>query len=195
VRQTPVEKIRRIVYLIVRPRAEWDRIAQETTSIDALLRGYVLPLALLPPIATIIGMSTFDRSWDPLHGYSVPSEEIFAAGAATYFAIVGSIFALAAIFVLIAPMFRVARDFRAALKVATYGAIPVLLAGATLVLPAMAVVGLAGSCHTCYLYWLGVRQVLHVPAGSGAEFVGIAIVMLALISALAGAAASAIGLL
>ena len=100
-----------------------------------------------------------------MHGYLVPAREIFAAGAATFFAIVGSIFALAAIFALIAPMFRSPRDFLAALKVATYGSIPVLLAGGTLLLPAMAIVGMAGLCHTLFLYWLGVHHVLKVPAG------------------------------
>ena len=190
-----METLRRIVYLIVRPRAEWELIAHEKTSVDALLRGYILPLALLAPIATMIGMSLFDRDWDPVHGFLVPSGEIIAASAATFFAIVGSIFALAAIFALIAPMFGSARNFLAALKVATYGAIPVLLAGATLVLPAMAIVGMVGLCHTLFLYWLGVHQVLKVPAGGGAEFVGISIVLLAFVSVLAGAAGSAIGLL
>lgn len=162
---------------------------------DALLRGYILPLALLAPIATVVGMKTFDRGWDPAHGYLVPADQILAAGAATYFAIVGSIFVLAAIFVAIAPMFGGERDYVSALKVATYGAIPVLLAGVTLLVPVMVIVGLVGLCHTLYLYWLGVRRVLHVPAGAGTEFVGISLLLLTIVSAVAGAAASAIGLL
>ena len=190
-----METLRRIVYVMFRPKAEWELIAEEKTSVDALLRGYILPLALLAPIATVIGMKIFDREWDPMHGYLVPPGDIFAAGAATFFAIVGSIFALAAIFALIAPMFGSPRNFLAALKVATYGAIPVLLAGATLVLPAMAIVGMVGLCHTLFLYWLGVHQVLKVPTGGSAEYVGISIVLLALVSAFAGAAGSAISLL
>ena len=90
-------------------------------------------------------------------------------------------------------MFRCARDFRAALKVATYGAIPVLLAGATLVLPVMALVGVAALCHTLFLFWLGADRVLHVPDGARAEFVGISIVLLVLASVIAGAIASGIG--
>jgi hypothetical protein len=190
-----MKTLRRIVCVIVRPKAEWDRIGAEETSVDALLRGYILPLALLAPVATVTGMTLFGRDWDPLHGYLVPPGEIFAAGATTFFGIVGSIFALAAIFYLIAPMFRSPRNFLAALKVATYGAIPVLLAGGTLVLPAMAIVGMAGLCHTLYLFWLGAQQVLKVPAGGGAEYVGISIVLLAFVSVLAGAAGSAISLL
>ena len=111
-------------------------------------------------------MKTFDRDWDPVHGFLVPAEQILAAGAATYFATVGSILVLAAIFTLIAPMFGATRDYLAALKVATYGAIPVMLAGATLFLPVMAIVAMVGLCHTLFLFWLGVRRVLNVPRGA-----------------------------
>jgi hypothetical protein len=59
----------------------------------------------------------------------------------------------------------------------------------------MAIVGIVGMCHTLYLFWLGARRILDVPKGSEAEFVGISIVLLTLVSALAGAAAGAIGIL
>ena len=75
-----METLRRIVYLVFRPTAEWDAIAAEKTSVDALLRGYILPLALLAPIATVIGMKTFDRDWDPVHGFLVPPEQILRGG-------------------------------------------------------------------------------------------------------------------
>jgi hypothetical protein len=193
--ESAMETLRRIVYLIFRPAAEWDAIAGETTSVDRLLRHYILPLALLAPVATVIGMKTFDRAWDPVHGFLVPAEQILAAGTATYFATVGSILVLAAIFTLIAPMFGVVRDYSAALKVATYGAIPVMLAGATLLLPVMAIVAMVGMCHTLYLLWVGVRRVLHIPSEDAAEFVGISLVLLTLLSVLVGATAGAVGLL
>ena len=69
-----METLRRAARLILRPRAEWDRIARESTTVDELLRRYILPLAALAPIATTIGMRTFDRTWDPVHGYLVPPQ-------------------------------------------------------------------------------------------------------------------------
>ncbi len=194
-REFSIGTLRRIVYLVFRPTEEWDRIATETTSVDVLLRFYILPLALLAPIATIVGMKTFNREWDPVHGYLVPADQILAAGTVTFFGTVGSIFVLAAIFVVIAPMFGARRDYLAALKVATFGAIPVMLAGATLFVPAMAIIGMVGLCHTLYLIWIGVRRVLNVPDGGAAEFVGVSIVMLMFVSTFIGAAAGAIGLL
>lgn len=186
--------VRRLLWLIVDPRSAWDAIAREPIGIDALLARYILPLCLLPPIASVIGMKTFDRAWDPASGYLVPDHEIFAAGATTLFGGIASIFALAGIFWLIAPMYDSARDYRASLKVATFGAIPVLVAGITLVVPALIIVPVVALCHTLYLYWVGVGRVLGVGPGAQTEFIGISITLLGGASTLGGAMASRIGL-
>ena len=186
--------VRRIVSIVFRPQDEWEAIASERIGVDALIRRYILPLSLLAPIATVIGMNTFDSDWNANAGYLVPRDEIFSAGAATLFATIVSIFVLAAIFKLIAPMYGSSRDYVAALKVATFGAIPVLLAGATLILPVMVMVSAVALCHTLYLYWLGVGRVLNVSAGAQAEFVGISMTLLGGTSTLVGALASSVGL-
>ena len=190
-----MDTLRRIVYLMFRPSQEWDAIASEKTTVDALVRRYMLPLSLLAPVATVIGMMVFDASWDPLHGYLVPPDQIFAAGATTFFTSIASLFALAAIFVVLAPLYGSSRDYLSALKVSVYGAIPVLLAGATLVLPAMIVVALVALCHTLFLYWVGARRVLAVSTEHQTEFIGISMVLLALVSVVTGAIASSIGLI
>ena len=127
-----MEMLRRIVFLVFRPDAEWELIAGEPTTVDMLLRRWILPLSALAPIATYIGMKVFDASWDVEQGYLVPSDQIFNAAATTFFGTIGSILALAAIMALIAPIYHCKRDYVAALKVAAYGAIPLLISGATL---------------------------------------------------------------
>jgi len=189
-----VGTVQRIVHLLFHPQDEWDSIAREPISVDTLIRRYILPLSILAPIATVIGMKTFDRDWDPMAGYLVPPESIYSAGATTLFGTILSIFALAAIFKLIAPMYGSSRDYVAALKVATFGAVPVLLAGATLLIPGMVTVTVVALCYTVYLYWLGVGRVLNVSAGSQSEFIGISITLLGAASTLGGALASRLGL-
>jgi hypothetical protein len=156
-----------------------------------LLRGYLLPLALLAPVATVIGMSMFDRNWDPVHGFLVRPEWIFPIGAATYAGIVGSVILLAAILSVIAPLFGGVRDFSKALAVATYGSVPVLLAGAFMILPVMALVGLVALGHSLHLMWLGARRLLQVPGRAGAEFIGVCIVVMAVLSIFVGAGVGA----
>ncbi len=185
--------LRRIVRIVLRPKDEWDVIAHEHTSVDELIRRYILPLSLLTPVATVIGMKFFDASWDRDMGYGVPAQDIFAAGGTTLFTTIASVFALAGIFVLIAPLYGSTRHFPTALKVATYGAVPGMRAGATLRLPMMAIIGLAGLAHSLVLYWQGAGRVLNVERAHLAEFVGISMTMLVLASTLAGACASALG--
>ena len=188
------ESLRRIARLFVRPLQEWERIAREPTSVDTLIRCCIVPLALLPPMATYIGMRTFDAEWDPDHGFFVPSELIFSAAATTLFTIIVSIFVLAGIFVVLAPMFGSVRDYRAALNLASYGAAPLLIAGATLILPAMVIVASVGLVHSLFLYWVGASAVLKVRKDDRAEFVGISMTLLTVLSTLAGASASQAGL-
>jgi hypothetical protein len=189
-----VEAVRRIVGVVFRPQAEWDRIANEDTTYGTLIRRYIIPLSLLAPIATVVGMSVFDSTWDAGQGYRVPAPQILGAGMATLFALILSVFALAGIFVLIAPMYGSSRNYRDALKVSTFGAVPVMLAGATLLLPVMAIVGVVALVHSLFLFWIGAKEVLHVRRGEQAEFVGISILLLSVVSTIAGAAASSMGL-
>jgi hypothetical protein len=184
----------RILGIVLRPADEWDLIAREDTTVEELLRRFILPLSLLAPIASVIGMKFFDAGWDPDHGYLVPAQDIYAAGATTLFTSIVSIFALAGIFVLIAPLYGSSRNYLTALKVATFGSVPVLLAGVALLIPVLAIVGLIGFCHSLYLWWLGVRKVLNVGRNHQAEFIGISMLILVVVSTLAGASASAMGL-
>jgi hypothetical protein len=188
-----METLRRIIFIILFPKAEWEVIATEASSVDLLLLRIILPLSLLAPVATVIGMNVFDREWDATQGYLVPHDQIFAAGATTFFASIASIFLLAAIFVAIAPMYGSSRSYTSALKVAANGAIPVLVAGITLIIPVMVIIGMVAVCHSLYLYWLGVRRVLAVETGAQTEFVGISLVLLSAVSVVFGAFLSSIG--
>jgi hypothetical protein len=190
-----MDALKRMARILVQPNAEWDRIAAEDPSIDVLVRRVILPLAVLAPISTYIGIRYFGAAWDEDMGFLVPAHEAFTAAVTTLVASVGSVFALAGIFVLLAPLYGSAREYRVALKVAAYGAVPLLLAGATLFLPVMALVGLVGLSHSLYLYWLGAHKVLHVKPGHQAEFVGIALVLLVVASTIGGAAVSSLGLI
>jgi hypothetical protein len=150
--------------------------------------------ALLAPVATVIGMKIFDASWDPAHGYLVAPDAIWSAGVATLFATIASIFLLAGIFVLIAPMYGSSRHYPSALKVSTYGAVPVLVAGALLFLPVMVMISVVALGHTLFLYWIGVRRVLAVPEEARTEFIGISLTMLGGLSSIIGAALSSAGI-
>lgn len=189
-----MEILRRIVYLVFRPSAEWTLIASEETNVDELLRRYILPLSIPAPVATYIGMKFFDREWDLDHGYLVPGDQIFTTAAITFFAIIGSIFMLGGIFCAVAPFYRSKPDYVAGLKVAAYGAMPLLLSGGMLVFPDMVVVSMVALCHTVFLYYVGASTVLGVRAEQE-EFICISFVLLSLGSMIVGAAIAVVGII
>ncbi len=182
--------LRRLSGLLRHPRAEMRIIAAESTSISQLVLRYIIPFALLAPLAGMLGMTYFDGRWNADLGYVVPPKDIYAAGATTLLASIGSVFALGGIFAALAPLYGSPRDFRSALKLATYGALPVMVSGGLLVLPMLAILGLAGLSYSLYLFWLGAHEVLGVRSSQQAEFVGIAMVLLVVASTIAGAAVS-----
>jgi hypothetical protein len=51
--------IERAKNILMSPRAEWARIATESTGLGALLTGYVLPLAAIGAVASVIGSMLF----------------------------------------------------------------------------------------------------------------------------------------
>lgn len=170
-------------------------IAAESTPVSRLVLCYIIPFSLLAPVAAMLGMTFFDGRWNADLGYVVPPKDIVAAGVTTLLATIGSVFALAGIFAALGRLYGSARDFRSALKLATYGALPVMIAGSVLFLPMLAILGLAGLSWSLYLFWLGARLILGVPGSQQAEFVGISMVLLVFASTIAGAAVGALAAL
>ncbi len=187
--------MRRVLRLLRHPREEMAVIAAESTPVSRLLLRYIIPFSLLAPVAGMLGMTFFDARWNADLGYVVPPNDIVAAGVTTLLATIGSVFALAGIFAALGRLYGSSRDFGAALKVATYGALPVMIAGGVLVLPMLAIMGLAGLSWSLYLFWLGAGEILGVRGSQQSEFVGIAMVLLVVASTIAGAAVSALAAL
>ena len=159
-----------------------------------LLRGYILPLAVPGTYRDDDRDEIFDLEWDPVNAFLALPGDIFAAGATMFFAIVASIFALAAIFALIAPMFGTARDYLAGSRSRPTAYFRPRLPARCWCLPAMAIVCMVGVCHmlSCTGWaWIGR---LKGPAGGGAGSSESRSCRLFRVGA-RGAAGSAIGLL
>jgi Yip1-like protein len=116
--------------VLFEPRSAFKEVDAEFTKPGELWGKYVLPLALLGPLAGAIGRLVFGRR---IGGTSLP-ETVTISGSVMYFvvalviALVG-IFVLAKIIALLAPGFGGQQNDVQALKVAVYASTPALLAG------------------------------------------------------------------
>jgi hypothetical protein len=181
--------------VIISPETEWDLIARDRISLVVLTRRFILPLALIAPIATIIGMHVFDMTWSPSAGYAVPRDRIWDIGIANFVMEVGTVFLIAAVFYALARSEGVRCSFISALKVAIFGAAPLMISGVLLVMPISVIACMAVLVYTLTLYYLGVQRVMGIHKDNAAIFVAMSMAIMCLVSSFLGGIAAHFGLL
>jgi hypothetical protein len=187
---------RRAQAIVSRPGETWPAIAAERMPPAALVILYVVPLSLIPALAWMIGVLRGGYYITiPGFGEVVPLARIATAGMLVVVSSVFSVAVLATAFWLFAPLYGVRRNMHGAFKVAAYGTTPMWIAGPVLMVPTLTLFMAAAAFYALYLYVSGLEQVLGVSPGDGAEFVGVAMVLLVAMSMLFGAALSTWGVL
>jgi hypothetical protein len=157
--------VQRVRGLLSEPRAEWQVIAAEPTDFARLFRGYIVPLAALPPAAALVRNTVI--------GVPLPFGR-YREGLLTALAgfVAAWLLALAVVYVLSLVVRGLARSFGGqgsavqALKTIGYAYTATWLAGLGLLLPAgfSLLVVLAGFAFSIYLLWLGLQAAMQVPA-------------------------------
>jgi hypothetical protein len=176
--------------IVVSPKTEWGVIAAEATPRQALIIGYVLPLAAIAAVAAFIGQVFVGQSMGPLGTIRLS----LAMG------IVGLVFAIVMAVVMVfivgfiidalAPTFGAQKNLDQAIKVAAYSYTPVWLVGVLAIVPALGLLGIIAAIYAVYLLYLGLPRLMGSPpeksAGYTALVVVIAIVVGIVVAALGG---------
>jgi len=187
--------LKRILGMLRSPQAEWQAVTQDAPDTGTLLRSYLLPLCGLAAVATLIGMLVFDAEWSAQYGYSALRGQAPRIALATYLFQIASVYLLATVLYFLARTEKRSPSFLVALQVAVYGSIPVLLSGATLVIPFNVVFMILAMTYSFYLYYLGAERLIGIRPADSAMFIGVAMFCGALLSTALGGVASALGLL
>jgi hypothetical protein len=190
--------LRRATRLILAPGAEWAVIAAEGPGARPLLIGYVVPLSLLPATAWMAGLALFPREIVLLEEELTRYTPAFVlrAGAVTFASSVASVAALAAAFFALAPMYGRSRDWARAWTVASYGSTPFFLGGLLLVKPVVVgFVALLALFQAGYLYVVGLEALGLARPREGIEYVAVALLMVGVVSGIAGALLAALHIL
>jgi hypothetical protein len=186
--------LNRIKAMMLHPQAGWEAVARDMPAIRVLLRDFLLPLCLLAPMATLIGMLALDTSWNAEYGYSMLRGRAPVIALATYVFQVASVFLLAAVLYFLARTEARKPSFQVALQVAVFGSIPVLLSGITLVIPFSMIFTILAMIYSFYLYYLGAERLIGIRPADSAMFIGVAMFCMMVLSTVMGAIASAMGL-
>ena len=149
--------------ILLSPQQEWQAIDEEETSIGGLVTGYVVPLAAIGPVASLIGMEIFGISVPSVGTFRVPIGAALRQGIAQYVMALVGVFVLALIIDKLAPYFRVEENRYQALKVAAYSSTPVWVMGIVGLIPALSILRLLGLFYSLYLLYLGLPTLMRVP--------------------------------
>lgn len=165
------ELIARVKGMVLAPAQEWRAIQREPIELVPVFTRYVMILAAIPAIASMLLLMAFGL--------------FFAAISA---AIVSYILSLVAVVVtakiveILAPKFGGPTDADAALKLAAFAPTVAWVAGGAIIVPILgSLVALIGAFYSLYILYLGVPIVMRVPQEKALTFtlavIGVAIVV------------------
>jgi hypothetical protein len=148
--------------ILMSPKTEWQRIAGETTEPMKVLTSYVVPLALIGPIASLIGMQVFGINAVIVTFRPSLASSLTMAVTSFVLTIVG-VFVLAFIANWLSPKFGGKEDFPAAFRWVAYAMTASWIGGIFGLIPSLAIIGLLFGLYSLYLLYLGSSPMMGVP--------------------------------
>ena len=126
----------RVVNIILRPEQEWPVIALEHAGWQALLFGYLVPLALISPLA--YGGRVLLGGEGSFHDFPTADAAlrfVLLSASGGFLGSLMSVLLMALALWLVVPLYGGRRDFADAMKAVIYASTPVWLAGIILIMP------------------------------------------------------------
>jgi hypothetical protein len=161
--------------IIMSPKTEWEVIANEQPDTGGIFTGYVLPMALIPAIASFIGYSFIG-----LAGFSSMEWGIAYALISLIGTLIG-VFLLAFVVDLLAPSFASEKNLGRAMQLVAYSYTPVWVGGIFNILPVIGWIGMLFGLYSIYLMYLGFPHTMKTPQDKVVVYMIVTVVVLMVI--------------
>lgn len=163
--------IERIRLILTTPKTEWPVIAAEPATVGSLYKGYILWVAAIPPICTLL-KTTFGLSLFGLGAAGV------SAAVVSYVLALITVFIMALIIDALAPTFGGQKDQVQALKTAAYSYTAAWVGALGLVIPWIGwVIWFALSLYSIYLLYLGLPHTMKSPPDKAVGYTVVIIIV------------------
>ena len=145
---------------ILQPKEAWEKVKNETNTAQDHVISYVFPLALIPAIATFIGVGVI--------GYSVMGFRVHSMPLGISQAVISLVTTILGIFISgfviskLAPSFQTEVSMDKAVKLVGYSYTPVLIAGIFNIFPLLGILILLASLYSLYILYLGFKPMTNV---------------------------------
>jgi Yip1 domain len=143
--------------IILTPKTEWPVIAAEEPNIRQIVTEYVLPLALIPAIASIIGLGLIGRGMMSSFGWGL------AMGVMQFAVAFVGVYVSALVVDFLAPKFASQKNLGRADQLVAYSCTPVWVAGILYIIPILGALVILAGIYGLYLMYLGLPQTMRTP--------------------------------
>jgi len=147
--------LQRVRNIIMTPKTEWTVIAAEEPNIVEIFKRYVLPLALIPSIAYIIGLGVIGTGMMSSFSWGI------AMGLIQFILAFVGVYISAYVIAFLAPKFDSRQDMGRAVQLVAYSYTPAWVAGILSIVPALGILAFVGGIYGLYLMYLGLPHMMN----------------------------------
>jgi hypothetical protein len=178
--------VERAKNIIMTPKTEWSVIAAEEPNAMQILTGYVIPLALIPAVASVIGYGVIGS------GIGASLTWGIGMGIISFVSTVLGVYLTAFVVDFLAPNFGSQKNFGRAMQLVAYAYTPAWVAGILNIVPAIGILASLAGLYGLYLMYLGFPHTMKTPQDKIIVYLIVAIVALLVIYMILGAILTAI---
>ncbi len=182
----------RVKNVILKPKETFGIVKDESVTSRDLIIGYLAILAIIPAVASLIGMSAIGYSVGWVGRIRVPIGNSLARMIVQYVLTIGGIYILSLIINALAPSFSGVKNNIAALKIAAYSSTPMLVAGIFYIIPALGILVFIAGLYGLYLLYVGIPIMMECPPEKALVYTIVVIVAHIVIYLIIGAVTGAI---
>ncbi|MGA9773337.1 MAG: Yip1 family protein [Blastocatellia bacterium] len=158
--------VERAQKILLQPQQEWYVIQQEPTQPAELYTGYIIPLAAIGPVASLIGHTIFGYGL-----YAPPIFVVIIGSIILYVLSLGGIYVSALIVDALAPTFASQKSINQALKLVAYASTPGWIAGILNLVPVLGILAIIAAFYGIYLFYLGVPVMMRTPQDKAVPYI------------------------
>lgn len=184
--------VERVKNILLTPKQEWDKIAGETTDVKTLYTSYIMILAAIPAVMSIVSSAIIGSMFGRL-GASVGLGFSVVGAVVSYVLGLGMIYVVALIADALAPSFDGEKNFIQALKLVAYSMTAGWIGSLANIVPFLGwIVSLIASLYGIYIFYTGVTPMTKVPEAKAVGYTAVVIIAAIIVTFVIGAITSAI---
>ena len=178
--------VERAKNILLTPKTEWPVVAGEEPNIMQIFTGYVLPLAVIPTVAMIIGYGMFETAFGQGLTWGI------AHGLAQFVSAFVVVYLTAFVIDFLAPNFGSQKNMGRAVQLVAYSFTPSWVAGILHIIPVIGWLASLISLYGLYLMYLGLPHLMKTPQDKAVPYLVVSIIVLIVVYFVIAAIFSAI---